>query len=59
MLTTQFYFEGDENLSVDSLYAEAREDGLAMMMNITQGTDSNGNPILIGERDIVLSVALR
>lgn len=50
LLTTQFYFEGDPAL--------AGGDSSNLIMSLTEGQDAAGNPILIGQRDIVLSTTL-
>ncbi len=42
LLTTQFYFEGDP----------------ALLITVTDGVDANGNPILVGERDVILQQEL-
>lgn len=47
LITTQFYFAN-----------EANEDP-ALLINPAPAADDNGNPILVGQRDIVLSIPLR
>lgn len=54
LLTTQFYFDNDAALASNSIFARAQGDQLALLMAVTPGTDSSGNPILRGERDIIL-----
>lgn len=54
LLTTQFYFDNDAALASNSIFARAQGDQLALIMAVTPGTDSSGNPILRGERDIIL-----
>lgn len=49
LLTTQFYFAGEIDLQGDDK---------AMLIATAPAEDDAGNPILIGERDIVLSVPI-
>lgn len=58
LLTTQFYFEGDPALAGERMFTDAAGDGVHLVMSLVEGQDANGNPILIGERDIVLSITL-
>ena len=54
LLTTQFYFSNDPNAGSDRIYAGAGEEVSALIMEIEEGLDSDGNSVLIGRRDIVL-----
>lgn len=58
LLTTQFYFASDDSRLADSLFASAGPDAEAMIMNVSAGVDDEGNPILTGQRDVILSVAV-
>jgi protocatechuate 3,4-dioxygenase beta subunit len=51
LLTTQFYFAGDPALAGEGLTGG---DSVYMIMAVADGVDAAGNPILFGERDIVL-----
>ena len=53
-LTTQFYFAGDERLQSDGLVASAGEDLSLLLVDMSEGVDENGRPVLVGVRDIVL-----
>ncbi len=54
LLTTQFYFSNDPNAGSDRIFAGAGEEVSALIMQIEEGLDSDGNSVLIGRRDIVL-----
>ena len=54
LLTTQFYFSNDPNAPSDRIFAGAGEEVSALIMEIKEGLDSEGNSVLIGSRDIVL-----
>lgn len=54
LLTTQFYFDNDPQLATDPLFAGANADGRSLIMAVEEGQDEAGNPILIGERDVIL-----
>lgn len=58
LLTTQFYFGSDDSRLADSLFADAGAEAEAMIMNVTENIDAAGNPILVGERDIILSMSI-
>jgi len=58
LLTTQFYFEGDPELAGESMFAQAGGDGVYLVVGQQEGQDGEGNPILVGQRDIVLTVDL-
>jgi hypothetical protein len=49
LLTTQFYFAGEIAL---------RGDEAALLIDARPGVDAAGNPILVGERDIVLALGV-
>ena len=54
LLTTQFYFSNDANAGSDRIFAGAGAEVSALIMEIEEGLDSEGNPVLLGRRDIVL-----
>jgi len=54
LLTTQFYFSKDSNAGSDRIFAGAGEEVSALIMEIEEGLDSEGNSVLMGRRDIVL-----
>ncbi|MCY3991686.1 MAG: protocatechuate 3,4-dioxygenase [Caldilineaceae bacterium] len=54
LLTTQFYFSNDPNASSDRIFAGTGEEVSALIMEVGEGLDSEGNSVLIGRRDIVL-----
>lgn len=56
VLTSQFYFLGDPSLETDGLVAGAGSESKHLIITLYEGKDANGNPILIGERDIFLDI---
>ncbi len=58
LLTTQFYFEGDPELAGEAMFNQAGGDAQQLIIGISAGEDAQGNPILIGERDVILSAVL-
>ena len=50
ILTTQFYFVGDVTFSGDEVH---------LVINIAPAEDDDGNPIWVGERDIILNIERR
>lgn len=58
LLTTQFYFEGDSELAGESMFTQTGGDGAHLVISLEEGQDGSGRPILVGKRDIVLSVGL-
>lgn len=58
LLTTQFYFAGDPALAGEPMFNQTGGDGLNLVMSLAEGQDAAGNPILIGQRDIVLNMTL-
>lgn len=54
LLTTQFYFSNDSEASLDRIFAGAGEEVSALIMELEEGFDADGNPALIGRRDIIL-----
>ena len=58
LLTTQFYFQGDPELAGEPMFTQAGGDGEHLVINLEEGQDRNGMPILIGRRDVVLNMAL-
>ena len=58
LLTTQFYFSNDPEASLDRIFAGAGEEVSALIMEIEEGFDDDGNPALIGTRDIILRTSL-
>lgn len=55
LLTTQFYFDNDPEMAGDRVVASAGDALQALIMEVMEGVDAEGNAILIGRRDIVLS----
>jgi protocatechuate 3,4-dioxygenase beta subunit len=58
LLTTQFYFEGDPELAGESMFTQTGGDGVHLVVSLEEGQDGNGEPILVGQRDIVLNAEL-
>ena len=58
LLTTQFYFSNDPEVTADRIFAGASDDGKALIMVVEEGLDAAGNSILTGRRDIVLRMKL-
>lgn len=55
LLTTQFYFAEDVLTSGDALARGAGDALAALLVEVTAGTDDAGNPLLLGQRDVILS----
>ncbi len=55
LLTTQFYFADDVLSSGDALARSAGDALGALLVEVTAGTDDAGNPLLLGQRDVILS----
>ena len=55
LLTTQFYFGNDAEMAGDHVVASAGDALQALIMEVAEGVDVEGNAILNGRRDIVLS----
>lgn len=58
LLTTQFYFEGDPELANESMFNQTGSAGENLIISLAEGQDDDGNPIFVGQRDIVLSMDL-
>ena len=58
LLTTQFYFSNDAESARDRIFAGAGEEVEALIMEVREGVDFEGNQALIGRRDIVLRSAI-
>lgn len=58
LLTTQFYFESDPELVDEPMFNQTQGDGIHLIISLVEGQDSSGNPILVGERDVILNVEL-
>jgi len=58
LLTTQFYFSNDDEASGDRIFAGAGAEVSSLIMEVEEGVDFEGNPALIGRRDIVLRIDL-
>ena len=54
LLTTQFYFSNDPEAAKDRIFAGAGEEVEALIMEVEEGFDFEGNPALVGRRDIIL-----
>lgn len=58
LLTTQFYFSNDDGAAGDRVFAGAGAEVSSLIMEVKEGVDFEGNPALIGRRDIVLRIDL-
>lgn len=58
LLTTQFYFNNDDEAAGDRIFAGAGAEVSALIMEVEEGVDFEGNPALIGRRDIILRINL-
>jgi protocatechuate 3,4-dioxygenase beta subunit len=58
LLTTQIYFEGDAALKADGIFLDGGNENIHLVMTLKAGQDANGDPILVGEHDIVLNTTL-
>ena len=58
LLTTQFYFSNDAEASRDRIFSGAGADVEALIMEVRDGVDFEGNQALTGRRDIVLRSAI-
>lgn len=58
LLTTQFYFRNDAEASGDRIFAGAGAEVSSLIMEVEEGVDFEGNPALIGRRDIILRINL-
>lgn len=56
LLTTQFYFADDPDVASEPLFTTG--DGVHLLIDLAEGQDAEGNPILVGQRDIVLALDL-
>ena len=56
VLTSQFYFEGDPSLETDGLFLGAGGENEHLIVRVSEGSDADGNAILVGERDIILDI---
>jgi protocatechuate 3,4-dioxygenase beta subunit len=56
LLTTQFYFADDPDVASDPLFTAG--DGAHLLIDLSEGQDAEGKPILVGQRDIVLALDL-
>ena len=58
LLTTQIYFDGDPSLEADGIFLGGRNENVHLVMTLAAGQDGDGNPILVGEYDIILNTTL-
>ena len=58
LLTTQIYFDGDPSLAADGVFLDGGNENGHLVMTMEPGQDANGNPILVGQHDIILSANL-
>jgi hypothetical protein len=58
ILTTQFYFQGDAELEDEAMFTQVGGEGQHLIIRLEEGIDAEGNPLLMGTRDIVLNVTL-
>jgi protocatechuate 3,4-dioxygenase beta subunit len=55
LLTTQFYFADDPELAGESMFNQIGADGEYLVIALEEAQDSDGNPIFVGQRDVVLN----
>ncbi len=58
LLTTQFYFTNDPTLSDEAMFGQVGEAGRHLVIALEESQDSQGKPILVGSRDVILTEAL-
>lgn len=58
LLTTQIYFDGDPSLAADGVFLDGGNENGHLVMKMEPGQDTNGNSLLVGHHDIILSVTL-
>jgi protocatechuate 3,4-dioxygenase beta subunit len=58
ILTSQFYFQNDPEVENQAYFSPSGGEGYYLLISIDEGQDTQGAPLLIGERDIVLNVNL-
>jgi len=58
LLTTQFYFADDPELAGEAMLAQVGEDGEQLIITLEEAQNQEGDPILAGQRDIVLNLDL-
>lgn len=56
LLTTQFYFADDPDLANEPFFTTG--DGAHLLITLAEAQDASGNPVLAGQRDIVLALDL-
>ena len=55
LLTTQFYFANDPKMAADRVVASSGDAFQALIMDVSESIDAEGNAFLLGRRDMVLS----
>ena len=58
LLTSQIYFQGDASLEADGLFLSSGNESIYLIMALAAGSDTDGNPVLVGEHNIVLDAIL-
>ncbi|GAB4449153.1 MAG: hypothetical protein Kow0031_31630 [Anaerolineae bacterium] len=58
LLTTQIYFTGDPTLEADGIFLRGGSENVHLVLALSSGQDVNGNPILVGEHNIILNATL-
>ena len=56
VLTTQFYFAGDESAASDQWFAQAGENADLLILEPSAVTDANGSTFQIADKDIIISL---
>ncbi len=56
VLTTQFYFAGDESAASDQWFAQAGENADLMVLEPSAVTDANGLTFQLADKDIIISL---
>ena len=58
LLTSQIYFVGDASLETDGLFLSSGNESVHLVIELTAGQDVSGNPVLVGQHDIILNAVL-
>lgn len=58
LLTTQIYFTGDPTLEADGIFLSGGNENEHLVLALSSGQDANGNPILVGEHNLILNASL-
>ena len=58
LLTSQIYFQGDASLEADGLFLSSGNESIYLVMALAAAQDANGNPVFMGEHDIILNAVM-